>query len=172
MLHSSYWRRIFSLVKTVYFTCELSPSSRNRHLYEWKPFFKNRTYSCQWKLILQLVEIIFFHCLRYFSRSSSSCIVETNFSVQKKEYCILLRTFFPASGNHYLNYKEAYLKLLSLLLTTTFFDFSDIPAVCSFFLQQKRIYKQILHSCQWKPIFCLPETVFFHLEIFFCQLKP
>ena len=35
---------------------------------------------------------------------------ETNFSVQKKKYCILLRTFFPVSGNHYLNYKEAYLK--------------------------------------------------------------
>ena len=111
------------------------------------------------------------HCLRYISRSSSSRLVETHFSVQKKKYCFLLRTFFPASGNHYLNYREAYLKLLSLLLATIFFDFSDISAnVSSFFVQQKRILKQILHSCQWKPIFCLLET-FCDLDIFFCQWK-
>ena len=63
--------------------------------------------------------------------------------------------------------REAYLKLLSLLLATTFFDFLDIHAnVSSFFVQQERILKQILRSCQWKPIFCLLETVFFYLEIF------
>ena len=51
-------------------------------------------------------------CLRYFSRNPSSWLTETHFSVQKKTYCCLLRTFFSASGNHYLRYKEAYLKLL------------------------------------------------------------
>ena len=41
--------------------------------------------------------------------------------------------FFSAGGKH-LNYREAYLKLLSLLLATIFFGFSDIPAnVSSFF---------------------------------------
>ena len=38
--------------------------------------------------------------------------METNFSIQKKAYCFLLTAFFRASGNHYLRYKEAYLKLL------------------------------------------------------------
>ena len=41
---------------------------------------------------------------------------------------LLLKTFFLASGNHNLNYREDYLKLLSLLLSTIFFNFSDIPA--------------------------------------------
>ena len=38
--------------------------------------------------------------------------METNLSIQKKAYCFLLTAFFRASGNHYLRYKEAYLKLL------------------------------------------------------------
>ena len=70
-----------------------------------------------------IVETIFFHCLRYFSRSSSSWLVETHFSVQKKKYYFLPRTFFPARGNHYLNYREAYLKLYHycfLLVETDF----------------------------------------------------
>ena len=79
----------------------------------------------------------------------SSQPVKTHFSVQKKKYCFLFRTYLPANGKHYLNYKEAYLKLLPLLLAKIFFDFSDISAnVSSFFVQQKRILKQILHSSQ------------------------
>ena len=75
---------------------------------------------------------IFFHCLRYFSRISSSRLVKTHFSVQEKRYYFLLSTFFRASGNHYSNYTEACLKLLSLLLPTIFFDFSDIPTIAVF----------------------------------------
>ena len=41
--------------------------------------FKNRTYSCWWKLIFWLVQNIFFHCLRYFSKSLSSQLVGTHF---------------------------------------------------------------------------------------------
>ena len=90
----------------------------------------------------------------------------------RKKSTVFSQNFFPASGNHYLNYREAYLKLLSLLLATIFFDFSDISAnVSSFFVQQKRILKQILHSCQWKPIFCLLETVLFYLDIFFLLVE-
>ena len=70
------------------------------------------TYCSRWKLIVWLVETILCPCLWYFSRSPSSQLMETHFSVQKKTYCCLLRTFFSASGNHYLRYKEAYLKLL------------------------------------------------------------
>ena len=42
--------------------------------------------------------------------------------------------FFTASGNYYLNYREAYLKLLSLLLVTIFFNFSNISANAISFL--------------------------------------
>ena len=85
------------------------------------------SFSSQWKPFSSIVTDIF--------QSSSSRLVETHFSGQKKKYCFLLRTFFLASGNHYLNYREVYLKLLSLLLATIFFDFSDIPAnVSSFFV--------------------------------------
>ena len=100
------------------------------------------------------MKTIFFHCLRYFSRSSSSRLVETHFSVQKKKYCFLLRTFFPAGGNHYLNYREAYLKLLSLLLTMIFFNFPDIPANVSSFFRLVETYSWI------KSLFLLVETDF------------
>ena len=97
------------------------------------------------------METIFFHCLRYFLSSSSS-LVEIHFSVQKKKYYFLLTTFFPASGNHY---GEVYLKLLSLLLATIFFDFSDFR--------------------RWKPSFSSSRKVFlnkfFILSIFFCYWK-
>ena len=115
-----------------------------------------------------------------------------NFQSKKRKYCFLLRTFFLLVET----IREAYLKLLpsrhdvvstsvlrridvettsyvywvSLLLATTFFDFSNIPAnISKFFLQQERILKQILHCCWWNLIFCLLEKVFFYLEIFFCQ---
>ena len=78
-------------------------------------------------MMFLLVKTIFFHWHRYFWRSISSRIVETHFSVQKKKHCFLFRAFFPASGIHYLNYREAYLKLLLLLLTIILFDFVYIP---------------------------------------------
>ena len=37
------------------------------------------------------------------------------FSVQKKKYCFLLRTFFPASANNYSNYRVAYWQQFSLI---------------------------------------------------------
>ena len=67
----------------VFFTWNSLSTSGNRHCYEWKSIFKDRTYSCWWKLIFWLVETIFFHCLIYFSRSPSSQLAETHFSVQK-----------------------------------------------------------------------------------------
>ena len=81
ILHSGYWRRIFLSNGDRYFTWKFFSTSGNRH--EWKPIFKDWTYSCLWKLIFWLVETIFFHCLIYFSRSPSSQLAETHFSVQK-----------------------------------------------------------------------------------------
>ena len=46
----------FFFVETFYFTSQFFPTRRNRHLYEWKLFLTDRPYSCQWKLIFQLVE--------------------------------------------------------------------------------------------------------------------
>ena len=121
MLHARYWKQIFSEVQTISFF----PVQWKR-IFLTKPSFQlleegflfigNRLLYLRdlSNLANELVETIFFHWLRYFSRSSSSRLVETHFLVQKKKYCFFLRTFFPASGNHYLNYREAYLKLLSL----------------------------------------------------------
>ena len=50
---------------------------------EQRPIFKDKTYSCWWKLTFWLVQTIFFHFLIYFSRSPSSQLAETHFSVQK-----------------------------------------------------------------------------------------
>ena len=65
---------------------------------------------------------IFLHCHKYFSRSPSSRIVETYFSVQKKKY--YSRVFFPASGIRYSHFREACLNLLLLLFRTLFFRVS------------------------------------------------
>ena len=46
----------FFFVETFYFNSQFFPTRRNRHLYEWKLFLTDRPYSCQWKLIFQLVE--------------------------------------------------------------------------------------------------------------------
>ena len=60
----------------------------------------------------------------------------TFFSLEEEVlFFFYLEFYFPATGSHYLNYRETYLKLLSLLLATIFFDFSDIPAnINSFFV--------------------------------------
>ena len=57
-----------------------------------------------------------FHCLRHFSRSSSSRLVETHFSFHKKKCCFLLRKL---------------LKLLSLLCSLIFQIFLLMLAVFS-----------------------------------------
>ena len=49
--------------------------------------FKDRTCSSSWKLLLWLVKTILFLCLRYFSRRSSSLLMQTHLSVQKETSC-------------------------------------------------------------------------------------
>ena len=67
-----------------HFTWKFLSTRGNRHCYEWRPIFKDKIYSCWWKLTLWLVETIF-HWLIYFSRSPSFQLAETHFSVQKKK---------------------------------------------------------------------------------------
>ena len=86
------------------------------------------------------METIFFHCFRYFSTSPSFRLVGIHFSVQKKKYCFLLITFFPAGRTHYLNHRETYLKLFALPLATIFFNFSDISANASFSLCRRNVF--------------------------------
>ena len=42
----SYLQRIFSLLKTVYFTWEFFPTRRKHQWYVWKPFLRDRPYFC------------------------------------------------------------------------------------------------------------------------------
>ena len=133
----------FRLVKTDFL------ASRNHKLFFRlleKYFLTNPSFQLLEKDFFLLVEThflasgnIFFHCLRYFSRNSSSWLVETHFSVQKKKYCFLPRTYFPASGKH-LTYREAYLKLLSLLLEMISFNFSNISGNLSSFFGLAETY--------------------------------
>ena len=98
------------------------------------------TYCSRWKLIVWLVETILCPCLRYFSRSPSSRLMEMNLSIQKKAYCFLLTTFFCASGNHYSRYKKAYLKLL---LQPFYFIFPIFLSVGTDFLFSRKQYSFI-----------------------------
>ena len=43
--------RIFLSSGDHHFTWKFFSTSGNCHCYEWKPIFKDRTYSCRWKLI-------------------------------------------------------------------------------------------------------------------------
>ena len=181
MLHSGQWKRIFWLVQTisfflssgdVFFNKSFIPAiggfslqQKPSTLLERSLLLVETVNDMSGNLFLPLSQIFF---KEFFIPAS-----ETHLSVQKKKYCFLVRTFFPA-GENYLNYREAYLRLLSLLLATIFLDLSDIPAnVSIIFVQQKRILKQILHSCQWKPIFCLFETIYsFTWRFFFLSGNP
>ena len=58
----------FSQVETVYFIWDFISNTGNRHWYERKTSFKDRTTSYEWKLIFWLVETIFFHCHKMFSK--------------------------------------------------------------------------------------------------------
>ena len=99
---------------------------RSNFFIQWKSIFQRMLHPDQWRRIFQS---------------------------KRKNIVFLFRASFPTNGNHYLNYRqrEAYLKLLLLLLATIFFDFSDIPVNgSSFSFQQKRILKRIIHSCLCK----------------------
>ena len=83
-------------------------------------------------------------------------LVKRIFLSKKKKHWFLFSAFFPASGNHYLNYGEVYFKLwrslfmektlitktLIKLLAIIFFDFSVVP------------------SYQWNSLFELVEAAF------------
>ena len=89
ILHSGYWRSIFLSNRDRYFTCKFFSTSGNHHCFAWKPIFKYGTCPCWQKLNFRLVETIFFHCVMCFSRSPSSQLAETHFSVQKNIFFVI-----------------------------------------------------------------------------------
>ena len=74
----------FSLMESVTLLESFFSTSGNRHCYESKPTFKDKTYSSRWKLTFRLVETIFLHCLIYFQGALNPItlflLVETDFS--------------------------------------------------------------------------------------------
>ena len=138
------------------FTWEFCSTSGNGHFYEWKPTFSRQN-------LFLLVETDFLaggnHFLplsQIFFKNSLTRISENVFYSPKKKVLFLSRAFFHASENRYLNYGETYLKLFHGNHFLWFFRYS-----WQFSLYQKRLRKRILHSREWKLIFCLVETVFF-----------
>ena len=119
------------------------------------------SFSNQWKSFSSIVSDISQECLH---PSQWKHIFES----RRKSIVFLVETI---SGNQWKPLSKFYRSLFETLMTVmdnNFFYFSDILANAgSFLVQQKRILKQILHLYQWKPIFCLLETVLFCLQIFF-----
>ena len=74
----------FSLMESVTLLESFFSTSGNRHCYESRPTFKDKTYSSRWKLTFRLVETIFLHCLIYFQGALNPItlflLVETDFS--------------------------------------------------------------------------------------------
>ena len=156
ILHSGYWKRIFLCngEKPLhrYFTWKLFSTSGKRHYYEWKPIFKDRICSCRWKLILWLIETIFF--LPFGDARATASFI------------------FAYSGNVFLNTFRLVERDIFWVVETLFFIyFSDISASdlfrCQTFMPAfsssygNIVLKRILHSEQWKRIFRLVETILF-----------
>ena len=85
----------------------------------------------KWKPFSSLPQIFF---KKFFIQAN-----ENIFFSPAEKVLFFTENFSPASVNHYSYYREAYLKLLSLLLATMFFEFSDISANVGGFFR--------LHSC-------------------------
>ena len=137
--------------KNRYFTRKLFSTSGKRHCYEWEPIFKDRTYTCWWKLIFWLVETIFF--LPFWDApGTASFIFPSSANVFPDAFRLVERDFL-AGGN------------------TFFIFFSDISASDLFRCQRfmpvffsscgNVVLKWILHSGWWKRIFWLVETILF-----------
>ena len=102
-----------------HFTWKFLFTRGNRHCYEWRPIFKDKSYSCWWKLTLWLVETIF-HWLIYFSRSPSSQLAETHFSVQKKRL-FFIQSFLFFYWKPIFKLWRSYFKPLIILLDYAIF---------------------------------------------------
>ena len=90
----------------------------------------------------------------------------------KENIFLVIKSFLSASGNHYLRYKEAYLKLL---LQPFYFIFPIFLSVGTDFLFSRNsillftdcfspIFAKQPYCCQWKLILCLVETIFFYFQ--------
>ena len=123
-----YWRpstlldSSFLLARTVtdmsgnpFLRIDLIPAGGNSFSIQWNPFFST---------VSDILQVVLYLC---------QC--KHIFQSRRKSIAFYLE-IFSASGNHYLNYREAYLKLLA----TIFFGFSDIPANTSSFHVQQKVF--------------------------------
>ena len=125
---------------------------------------KDRTYSSWCKLIFWLVETIFFYCLRHFSRTPSSWLVEIHFSVQKRMFCFLFRAF-RSCQQPLFKLESSLVKTLSL--ATVFFVFSDIPVNGSSFPSSKNVFSNefSIHTSGNRFSVQLKQQIFFFLLV-------
>ena len=106
----------------------------NRHCYEQKPIFKDN----------EFLKSLFFQVETDFlaSGNSGNHFLPLSHIFFKESFIpiFLLKAFFPASENHYLNYCETYLRPLLPLLKTIFFDYLDIPVNGSSFSSKRNVF--------------------------------
>ena len=119
----------------------------------------------------------FFSCWKPFSIIASDIfqgVLHTGwwkhiFQSRRKGIAFYLELSFPAGENHYLNYRQTCLKLLSLLLATVFFSFSDIPPNESFWSNRKVFLNEFFIPASGNQfyVYLMYSYLFFYLEIFF-----
>ena len=150
MLHARYWKQIFSEVQTISF-----------FPVQWKRIFLT-------KPLFQLLEEGFLFFKKFFISASGN----TFFSPEEK-ILFFSQNFFSCQWKSLFKLQRSLLKTLITLLGIIFFDFSDISAnASSFFVQQKRILKQILFILASGNQFSVYLKQYsFIWTFFFCQWK-
>ena len=121
ILHSDCWGRIFfssNLIESFLLLAETVTDMGGNQFLRTDLILVETDFFASGNVFLILSQIFF--------KESLILSIGSTFSVQKNKYRFLLRAFFPGCENYYLNYKEAYLKLLLLLLAIILLDFSDI----------------------------------------------
>ena len=94
--------------KNRYFTWKLFSTSGKRHYYEWKPIFKDRICSCRWKLILWLIETIFFlpfgdaHATASFIFAYSGNVFLNTFRLVERDIFWVVETLFLSTFQTFL----------------------------------------------------------------------
>ena len=121
--------RYFFLIKTITllesFFYQRKPSLLFQFWKEWKSIFRHNLFLLVENDFLAIGNHFLPLSLIFFTESFIP--VSGNAFFSPKEQYFLFRAFLPASENHYLNYTEAYLKPLLLLLATIFLNSLNNP---------------------------------------------
>ena len=163
ILYYSQWQRIFSLLETIFFQSDFFG---NHYCNQREAnIFKNILISAT---LEEPFSSVFFQILTQ---------METAFRFS--EIAFFKESFILASGNGFsINYKLcAFIRSFFLLVDAmleisckpVFFHFSIPNSRSSFSGQWKRISYRMLHSSEWKRIFCL---VFFYSDLMLWQWRP